>query len=94
MNLPSIVRIGSIGDGTFDVFVQPNISVPRAYDSLARISAVQLRFVRHGAPAAEEPEFSWFDSGYFGEFEDGASAGPMRPTLGLSSSAPRNPSVR
>ncbi len=71
LNLPSIVRIGSIDDGTFDVFLQPSFSVPRAYDSLARISAVQLEFVRHGAPAAEEAEFSWQHSGHFGEFEDG-----------------------
>jgi hypothetical protein len=71
MNLPSIVRIGSKGDGTFDVFLQPSFSVPRAYDSLARISAVQLEFVRDGAPADEDAEFSWTDSGYFGEYEDG-----------------------
>src|SRR3712207_2777669 len=31
MNLPSIVRIGADTSATFDVYLQPSFSVPRAY---------------------------------------------------------------
>ena len=99
MNLPSIVRIGADTSATFDVYLQPSFSVPRAYDSRARISAVRLEFSRDGAPAGDAPDFRWWDSGTFGEFPDGgfgwtyaADPGPFivgheepqRPTIHFS----------
>jgi hypothetical protein len=93
MNLPSIMRIG--GD-SFDVYLQPSFSVPREYNSLARISAVELQFSRAGAPPNGEPHFFWFDSGVFGELQNGGfgwtyeadpapfivgPAEPQRPTI-------------
>jgi hypothetical protein len=68
MNLPSIMRIGG---NQFDVYIQPSFSVPREYDSAARISSVRLRFTLDGAPQGEQPEFFWLDSGVFGELPDG-----------------------
>ena len=40
MNLPSIIRIGAESPESFDVYLQPSFSVPRSFDSTARISAV------------------------------------------------------
>jgi hypothetical protein len=94
MNLPSIMRIG--GD-SFDVFVQPSFSVPREYNSVARISAVRLEFARDGTPPAQAPDFFWFDSGGFGEFENGGfgwtyAADPAPFIIGREE--PQRPTIR
>jgi hypothetical protein len=71
MNLPSIIRIGAESPESFDVYLQPSFSVPRSYDSTARISAVQFAFSLEGAVETRAPNFYWHDSGIFGQLDEG-----------------------
>jgi hypothetical protein len=70
MNLPSIIRIGAESAPSFDVYLQPSFSVPRSYNSTARISSVRLELSRDG-DAEDTPDFYWHDSGGFGEYVEG-----------------------
>jgi hypothetical protein len=99
MNLPSIIRIGAESAPSFDVYLQPSFSVPRSYNSTARISSVRLELSRDG-DAEDTPDFYWHDSGGFGEYVEGGfgwtyaadpapfivgAEEPQRPTIRFSS---------
>jgi len=96
MNLPSIIRIGAATAPSFDVYLQPSFSVPRSYDSTARISSVRLEFSRDG-DAESVPNFYWHDSGRFGQHDEGgfgwtyaADPGPFI----VGAEEPQRPTIR
>jgi hypothetical protein len=94
MNLPSIMRIGG---ASFDVYVQPSFSVPRRYDSLARIAGVQLEFTRDDDTPGQAAQFFWSDSGGFGEYAGGGfgwtyAADPAPFVVGHEE--PQRPTIR